>query len=109
MTIPFPVHPVLGFAIAGLSASGLWLAETLPSIPPDAKSWLEIGGSPGFIAGLCYGCVALWKEVQTQRREMAELNKEIRTDWKAQNEELISALNNLNPKPVLRKNSATPE
>lgn len=87
-----PTHPVLGFAIGGISSLGIWLAQTASAIPPEARSFVEAGGTIGTIGGLAFGCVTLWKEVQTQRREMAELNKEIRTDWKTQNEKLIVVL-----------------
>lgn len=82
---------VFGFCTAGVSSLALWIAQT-GVMPGDTRTVVETGGTIGFIVGLSYGCITLWKEVQTQRREMAELNKEIRTDWKTQNEKLIVVL-----------------
>ncbi len=61
------------------------------------KGWIEVGGTIGLIVGLSYGCTTLWKEVQKQKQEIAHLNKEVREDWKKQNDRLISALDKIDP------------
>ena len=65
------------------------------SIPEPTKGWIETGGTVGLIGGLSFGCVTLWKANQAQKKEMAELNREIRSDWKAQNDRLIATLEKL--------------
>lgn len=87
-----PTHTVLGFVGAATSSLAFWIAQTSDALAPATRGVIETGGTIGFIIGLSYGCITLWKEVQTQRSEMAELNKEIRTDWKTQNEKLIVVL-----------------
>jgi hypothetical protein len=89
------MQPVIGFVTATTSTVILYIAQAADSIPAAARGWIEGGGTLGLIGGLSYGCITLWKEIQNGRREMAELNKEIRTDWKAQNEKLISVLERL--------------
>jgi hypothetical protein len=99
-----PMHPsyeaiasVVSFSAAGLSTGTLWIAQAVESVPPQARGWMELGGTIGLIGGLSYGCVTLWKEVQNQKRDMADLNKEIREDWKKQNDKLITVLEKLDP------------
>ena len=93
-----PTQTIIGFVGAGVSSISFWLAQT-DNLAPATRGVIETGGTIGFIIGLSYGCVTLWKEVQTQRREMAELNKEIRTDWKSQNEKLIVVLERMEKEP----------
>jgi hypothetical protein len=95
MHIPF--DPILGFSTAGFSTAALWLAQTADQVVPGVKGWIEVGGTIGLIAGLSYGCTTLWKEVQKQKQEIAQLNKEVREDWKKQNDRLISALDKIDP------------
>ena len=90
-----PIEPILGFTCATVSTFALWLAQTEASIPEPAKKWIETGGTVGLIGGLSFGCVTLWNANQAQKKEMAELNKEIRSDWKTQNERLIATLERL--------------
>ena len=90
-----PIEPILGFTCATVSTFALWLAQTEMAIPEPAKKWIETGGTVGLISGLSFGCVTLWKANQAQKKEMAELNKEIRSDWKAQNDRLIATLEKL--------------
>jgi len=68
------------------------------AIPEPAKGWIETGGTAGLIGGLAFGCITLWKANQVQKKEMAELNKEIRSDWKTQNDRLIATLEKLDSK-----------
>lgn len=106
MQTPDAFQPVLGFLSATVATTVLYVAQAVDQIPPQARGWMEMGGTLGLIGGLSYGCVTLWKEVQSCRREMAaeragfiaakdSLEKEIRTEWKAQNEKLISVLDRL--------------
>jgi hypothetical protein len=88
---------VVGFIGAGLSTAVLYLAQAVDAVPPQARGWMELGGTLGLIGGLSYACVTLWKEIQNQRRSMDDLNKEIRGDWKTQNEKLIAVLDKLDP------------
>lgn len=88
------IEPVIGFASATASTFILWIAQ---STPPEVEPWLQAGGTVGLIVGLSYGCVTLWKSNQQQKDEIAALNKEIRGDWKTQNEKLIEVLEKLNP------------
>jgi hypothetical protein len=89
--------PILGFSTAGFSTAALWLAQTADQVVPGVKGWIEVGGTIGLIVGLSYGCTTLWKEVQKQKQEIAHLNKEVREDWKKQNDRLISALDKIDP------------
>lgn len=113
------LHPLLGYTIAGVSAVTCFMASAVDSISPDARGWMELGGTLGLIGGLSYGCVTLWKALQEQRKESAAaversearaaeerkafiaakdaLELEIRTDWKQQNAKLIEVLNRLDP------------
>ncbi len=86
------IHPIIGFGSAGVSTLGLWLAQTAS---PSIEQWVQGGGTVGLIGGLSYGCVTLWKANQKSMADIAELNKEIRTDWKNQNERLINVLERL--------------
>jgi len=100
-----PFQPVIGYTVAATSSGVMWLAETLPNQAP----WLQVGGTAGLIAGLSYGCVTLWRSLQEQRREFTseraafikakeELEKEIRNDWKGQNDKLIAVLQKIDDK-----------
>lgn len=100
----FPMHPSVdaissacSFVLAGLSTATIWIAQAVDSVPPQARGWMELGGTIGLIGGLSYGIVTLWKELQNQKRDTAELNKEIREDWKKQNDKLIAVLEKLDP------------
>jgi hypothetical protein len=90
----YHLDSVAGFALSGASTAALWLAQTTPT---NVEPWLQAGGTVGLIIGLSYGCVTLWKANQNQKAEIAELNKEIRGDWKDQTSKLIEVLNKLNP------------
>jgi hypothetical protein len=100
-----PLQPVLGYVLAAVSSGALWMAEVVP----DGAPWLQVGGTAGLIAGLSYGCVTLWKSLQEQRREFTaeraafikakdDLEKEIRDDWKDQNDKLITVLHKIDSK-----------
>lgn len=100
--------PVIGFLWAGISTLALWLADAMSEVSPISKGWIELGGTLGLIGGLAYGCITLWKELQTQKREaredreahhkeIANLNLEIRTEKREQNDKLIEVLNRLDP------------
>lgn len=102
-----PLQPVLGYLTAAASAAVLWVGQIVDNLP-ISKGWLELGGTIGLVTGLSYGCVTLWKALQNQRVEMNQerrefiaakdnLEKEIRTDWKQQNEKLIAVLERLEP------------
>ena len=86
---------VLGFLGAGASTLILYIAQAADNVPPQARGWMELGGTLGLIGFLSYACVTLWKELQTQRREHSSLNEQIRDDWKKQNEKLITVLEKL--------------
>lgn len=86
---------VLGFIAAGVSTAVIWIAQAVEAVP--ARGMMELGGTIGLIGSLSYACITLWKEIQNQRRAMDELNREIRGDWKTQNEKLISVLDKLDP------------
>lgn len=85
---------VFGFIGAGLSAGMLQLAQTLP---PDLKGWLEGGAYLGLVGCLIYAVVTLWRRLRERDKEHADLQKEIRDDWKEQNRRLIDVLNKLDP------------
>jgi|GEM_PF-2975741 len=85
----------LSFCGAGASTAVLYIAQTVDQVPPQARGWMELGGTLGLIGFLSYACVTLWKELQTQRREHSSLNEQIRDDWKKQNEKLITVLEKL--------------
>lgn len=100
-----PLQPILGYVLAGASTGAIWLANNIAEPSP----WLQIGGTAGLIGGLSYGCVTLWKSLQDQRREFTaerqafikakdELEREIRDDWKEQNDKLITVLQRLDEK-----------
>lgn len=100
-----PLQPILGYILAAASSGVMWLAEAVPAHAP----WLQVGGTAGLIGGLSYGCITLWKSLQEQRREFTaeraafikakdDLEKEIRDDWKEQNNKLITVLNKIDDK-----------
>jgi hypothetical protein len=91
----FPTDVVTGYATAGAGTLALWLADAAEATIPGAGGLLQAGGTAGLIIGLTYGCVSLWREVRSQRSEISQLNEEIRREWKAQSEKLISVLNKL--------------
>ena len=97
-----PLQPIIGYIFAAFSTGLMWLANAIPEHTP----WLQMGGTAGLIAGLSYGCVTLWKSLQEQRREFTaertafikakdDLEREIREDWKGQNDKLIAVLQRL--------------
>ena len=106
-----PSNPILGFLGAAVSTGSLWLAqatESIESIAPATRGWMEVGGTVGLIGGLSFGCVTLWSELKRVRTDAAtkdekaqdkmdKLNEEIRTDWKQQNDKLIAVLEKLDP------------
>ena len=92
----YHIDSILGFATAGTSTVALWLAEATPA---NVEPWIQTGGTVGLICGLSYGCVTLWKANQQQKSDIADLNKEIRSEWKQQNDALISVLKKLDPDP----------
>lgn len=100
------MQPIIGFTAATLSATALWLAESIPSIPPETRGWVEVGGTIGLIGGLSFACSKLWSEIQkmrdeqrtereAHRLEISELNEEIRIERRDQNNALIEALNQI--------------
>lgn len=102
MTSIDPLQPILGYALAGVSTAAIWLANAMP----DPSPWLQLGGTAGLIGGLSYGCITLWKALKEQRSEFTaeraafirakdDLEKEIRDDWKDQNEKLMAVLNRI--------------
>ena len=68
---------VHGFVLSGVSTLALWVAQT-PEVAamPGLTGWMQLGGTAGLIGGLAYGCVTLWKALQTQRSEMNTERKE---------------------------------
>ena len=86
---------ILGYSTAGASTLALWLADAADAALPGIGEMIQLGGTAGLIAGLSFGCWNLWKLVQSQRNEISQLNEEIRNEWKAQSEELISVLKKL--------------
>ena len=96
------LQPILGYALATLSTGAIWIANAIPEPSP----WLQLGGTAGLVGGLSYGCCTLWKSLQQQREEFTReraafieakdaLEKEIRDDWKDQNDKLIAVLQRL--------------
>jgi hypothetical protein len=86
---------IAGYATAGASTAALWMADAADATLPGMGNVLQTGGTAGLILGLAWGCISLWKFVQSQRNEISQLNAEIRSEWKAQSEKLISVLNKL--------------
>lgn len=89
------LHPTIGFCTAVASTAALKLAQVVTDIAPGAKGWIETGGTMGLIGGLAYGTITLWRDNLAQKKELANLNAEIRKDWKEQNERLINVLEKL--------------
>ena len=97
--------PIVGFIGGGLSTIALWLAD---AVSPVSRDWVEVGGTLGLIGCLSYGCITLWKELQSQKKqcsldrerhqsEVAMLHNEILGETRRQNAELIAVLNKLDP------------
>ena len=86
---------IAGYVTAIGSTIALWLSDAADAAIPGSGSLIQMGGTAGLIAGLSVGCFSLWKLVLAQRAEINELNREIRDEWKAQSEELISVLRKL--------------
>lgn len=94
------IAPVLGYLGAAISGGTLWLVNQLPmaQIAGDAvKTYMEGGAYVALVGCLIYGNAALWRRLNKRDEDIAELNKEIRTDWKTQNDKLISVLEKLDP------------
>lgn len=91
------IHPVMGLAGAIASTATLWIANTVEGISPEAQGWAQLGGTIGLITFLIYACRTLWNALQDSRTAAAALEKEIRTEWKQQNEALMSVLRKLDP------------
>jgi hypothetical protein len=85
-------QPAFGFVGA---TGSLIIAQISEAIPPAARGWVEGGAYVGFVAFLVYACYTLWKRLNDRDKEIAELNKEIRSDWKTQNDRLINVLDKL--------------
>jgi len=65
-------QPILGFTGATFSTATLWLAQAPDLVSsPQLTGWMQLGGTAGLIGGLSYGCITLWKALQTQRTESA--------------------------------------
>ncbi len=71
-------QPVIGFVGAGVSYVFITLADVVPEVVsrPELSGWMQLGGTAGLIGGLSYGCVTLWKALQTQRSEMNQERKD---------------------------------
>lgn len=100
------ISPLIGYTVAGFSTAMIHLAEVTSHLTQLPKSSIEVGGTIGLIGGLSYGCLTLWKEIQTLKREaredrdryhadISDLNREIRNERREQNDKLIDALNQL--------------
>lgn len=87
-------QPAIGFLGA---AASLTVAQISEAIPPQARGWVEGGAYVALVGFLAYGCITLWRRLNDRDKEIAELNKEIRADWKTQNDKLISVLEKLDP------------
>lgn len=94
---PDPTHPLIGLIGATLSGAAIWVGQTAQQMPPETQGWIQLGGTLGLIGGLSYACKTLWSELQTSRKESADLNKTMRDDWKYQQDKLIAVLNKLDP------------
>lgn len=88
------VHPVIGFVGAAISAATIRLAQVLPN---EVQGWFEGGAYIGLVCFLIYAVTTMWRRLKEKDKESAELQKEIRDDWKKQNEKLIKVLNRLDP------------
>lgn len=96
---PDPLHPLLGVIGAGVSGSAIWLADTAEHLPPQAQGWIQLGGTIGLISCLAYACKTLWSELQMSRKAADDLNRQMRDDWKEQNQKLINVLEKLDTDP----------
>lgn len=92
---PDATQPLLGFLGATVSGAAIWVAQAAQQVPPEAQGWIQLGGTIGLIGCLSYACKTLWTELQTSRKESADLNKTMRDDWKYQQDKLISVLEKL--------------
>lgn len=88
--------PILGFLFASLSAGALKLAQSVPPTA-DLRNIMEGGAYIGLVTGLSYAVITLWKRLNKRDEDIAALNKEIRDDWKTQNDKLINVLEKLDP------------
>lgn len=94
MDVSLLTQPAISFAA---STACFIVAQISEAIPPAARGWVEGGAYAGFVAFLVYAVWTLWKRLNDRDKEIAELNKEIRSDWKTQNDKLIQVLEKLDP------------
>lgn len=92
MSITELSQPAVGFVGA---AGSFVIAQISDSIPPAARGWVEGGAYVALVGFLAYAVITLWKRLNDRDERIAELNKEIRTDWKTQNDKLITVLEKL--------------
>ena len=88
------LQPALGFL--GMVLSFI-VAQVSDAIPPAARGWVEGGAYVCLVGFLAYTSWTFWKRLNDRDKEIAELNREIREDWKEQNTKLISVLDKLDP------------
>jgi hypothetical protein len=103
-----PLDPILGLIGGTASAVTLWMADHVADGTNLPNYVIEAGGTIGLIGFLSYGCVTLWKQLQSEKTEaikerdrhhleIANLHAEILGETRRQNNELISVLNKLDP------------
>lgn len=66
-----------GFVGAGISAVVVWVAQTAPPIPPDAKNWMEGGAYFALVSCLAYAI----RHLNTERREERAAREKDRERW----------------------------
>ena len=86
------LQPALGFL--GMIIS-LIVAQVSSAIPEAARGWVEGGAYVALVGFLAYTSWTFWKRLNDRDKEIADLNREIRDDWKEQNEKLITVLEKL--------------
>lgn len=87
-------QPALGFI--GMVLSFI-VAQVSSAIPEAARGWVEGGAYVALVGFLAYTSWTFWKRLNDRDKEIADLNREIRDDWKEQNDRLINVLDKLDP------------
>jgi hypothetical protein len=90
------LQPALGFL--GMLLSFI-VAQVSEAIPEAARGWVEGGAYVALVGFLAYTSWTFWKRLNDRDQEIADLNREIRDDWKEQNEKLITVLDKLDKNP----------
>lgn len=98
------ISPLAGFALSGLSAGGLVVAQAIgDGINPVAKAWMDGGFSLALVLCLSYAVVTLWKRLNQRDAELAALNKEHRDLQQAHSAALIDSLEKITDRITERR------